>query len=108
MALTTDLGLAPWRLVAWLGEHGGPLHALLAGWLLLAPAPLLLAALLRPRTPWPWAGLVALHLLAVTVVLARFPHLVPAEVWPVLGAAVVVALASVVSCFGGARPGSAP
>ncbi|MBS4753791.1 hypothetical protein KG112_13335 [Nocardioides sp. zg-ZUI104] len=106
--LSTDVGLAPWRLVTWLGEHGGPLHALLAGWLLLAPAPLVLAALVRRRTPWPWATLVGLHLLAVTVVVARFPHLVPAEVWPALGAAVLVGLASVVSCFGDARPGSAP
>lgn len=98
-SLTLGLGVGPWRLVTWLGRHGSPVHAAIAAWLIAAPAVLLVAAALRRRTSWPWVGATTLFLLALTVAVARFPHLVPTRGWVLLAALLVAALVSVVTAF---------
>ncbi len=102
-------GIEPWRLAAWLADHGGLPLALALGWLVLAPLPLVGAALLVRWTPWPWVGVVTVHLLVPVVLVARFPHLLPGWAWIVVALSVVVGLASVLTAFPGPRgdrPGS--
>lgn len=98
-------GVEPWRLAAWLADHGGLALALALGWLVLAPLPLAGAALLLRRTPWPWVGVVTVHLLVPVVLVARFPHLLPGWAWLVLALGVVVGLASVLTAFPGQGDG---
>lgn len=99
LALTVGTGVAPWRSVPWLGRYGGPVHAVVLGWLIAAPALLLGAAAARRRTPWVWVVAVAVELLAVVVVGARYSRIVPDAAWPALAAVVAAGLASVVTAF---------
>lgn len=99
ITLMTGLGVPPRLLLAWLLDHGGPVHAGAAGWLMGAPAVLVAAWLARRRTPWAWVAVCGLHLLVLTVAVARFPHLLPDGAWPVLAAIAGTGLASVVTVF---------
>lgn len=79
-------GGRPWRFARWLGEHGGPEYALWIGWSILAPALLVVAALLVRRTPWVWVVVAMLHVLSVALAVARLAHLVPWWGWSFLAA----------------------
>lgn len=107
-AATFGSGIDPWDLAPWLARHGGLGLALALGWLVLAPVPLAVAALLQRRTPWPWVAVVTVHLAVPVVLLARFPHLLPGWAWAVAGLSVALGLVSVATAFPapGARPGS--
>lgn len=98
-SLTLGIGASPWQIVSWLGRYGSPVHAVIAGCLIAAPLVLLVGAVVRRRTPWPWVGATALFLLALTIAVARFPHLVPPRGWVLLAVLLVAALASVVTAF---------
>ncbi|MDN5744789.1 MAG: hypothetical protein L0H31_06660 [Nocardioidaceae bacterium] len=98
-SLTLGLGIGPWRLVTFLGQHASPVHAAVVGWLIVAPLFLVLAAAARLRTPWPWVGASTLFLLALTVAFARFPHLFSPGARLLLAVLVLATLASVVTVF---------
>ena len=101
LALTAGTGVAPWQLVSWFGRYGGPLHASVLTWLVLAPVLLLVAAAAGRRTPWPWVSAVTIELSCLVVVAARFPRVIPDWAWPALAVTVVAGLASVVTAFSG-------
>lgn len=98
-AASLGSGVEPWRLAAWLADHGGLALAVALGWLVLAPVPLAAAALAHRRTPWPWVGTVTVHLLVPVVLAARFPHLLPGWAWLVVALSVAAGLGSVVTAF---------
>ncbi len=82
----------PWLRFLWRsGAHG---YAAALGWAVVAPVPLVLAALAR-RRPWWWVGVVTLHLAAVVAVAVRLRHLVPAAL---AIAVVVLVLVGALSC----------
>jgi hypothetical protein len=74
-----------------------PAYAAAIWWVCLAPAPLALALLGTVRTPWPWVGTAAVHLVVLVAVTTRLRHLVPGSVWVGVAVSVVVGVASAVA-----------
>lgn len=66
------LGLAPWDGGRALWRLGATWHAAWTAWLTVAPAVLVIAALIGRRRPGVWAGTVLAHLCVLTAVAARF------------------------------------
>jgi len=95
-------------LAGWLRRHGHLLYAAWLGWVVAAPLVLAATAAVVRRTPWPWVVAVTLQLSSLVAAQARLGHLVDRWSWAVVGVAVVLGLASIVSVVdhrsGPARP----
>lgn len=83
-------------LLAWLAANDLPGYAVWLAWLLVAPAVLLVAALIARRTPWPWVVACTLHLVGLVALAARARHLVAPVVWPALAVVAALGLTSMV------------
>lgn len=81
-----------------LARHHAAPYALGLWWALVAPVPLLGAALLTRRTPWPWVVVCTLHLGVVLAVTVRLRHVVPDQAAAGVVGTVVLGVVSVVAC----------
>lgn len=93
-------GPSPASAFAFLERYDQPGYAAWFGWLLAAPAVLVVAALLVRRTPWPWVAAVTVHLASVLAGAVVVSHWVAWWGWAALATVVTVGLVSVVAALG--------
>lgn len=92
-------GPAPDSVIGFLTGSGQTGYAVWFGWLLAAPAVLVVAALLVRRTPWPWVAAVTVHLASVLAGAVVVSHWVAWWGWAALATVVTVGLVSVVAAL---------
>lgn len=95
----TGAGLGGPRVAGLLAAHHAVTYAVALWWVMLAPVPLLLAAVGARWTSWPWVAVTTLHLATLAAVAVRLRHLVPDIAWLGLAGVGLVAVASVVASF---------